>query len=340
MANQMKRNVKDSVFTTLFKIPKYSLDMYKTLHPEDTTVTEKDITIMTIENILVTGMFNDLGFLVKNNFLILVEAQSTFSVKLSIRLFLYLAETLKKYIEKMEIDLYSDSKAIGYEKKIVLPDGSIRREDPFYYLPTPELYVIYTGDNDVPDELDISDLYLPKPDGTKPLSLKVKILKSGDKNDYITQYIKFCKAANKMREKYPNDLNTAVQELVEYCINNNILSEFVKEHRDEVYDMMDVLFNQDYVTQVHENNLLWQGYNQGKEEAKEEIQRAKDETQRAKDETQRAKDETQRAKDEGREKMVKSIKIIMSVQNTSAEQVMDQLDIDEAEREIIRKMMD
>ena len=114
----------------------------------------------------------------------------------------------------------------------------------------------------------------------------------------------------------------AVQELVEYCINNNILSEFVKEHRDEVYDMMDVLFNQDYVTQVHENNLLWQGYNQGKEEAKEEIQRAKDETQK------------------GREQFVKSIKLIMSVQNISAEQVMDQLDIDEAEREIIRKMMD
>jgi len=142
----------------------------------------------------------------------------------------------------------------------------------------------------------------------------------------------------------------AVQELVEYCINNNILSEFVKEHRDEVYDMIDVLFNQDYVTQVHENNLLWQGYNQGKEEAKEEIQRAKDEIQRAKDETQRAKDETQRAKDEtqkakdetqkGREQFVKSIKLIMSVQNISAEQVMDQLDIDEAEREIIRKMMD
>ena len=121
--------------------------------------------------------------------------------------------------------------------------------------------------------------------------------------------------------------------------------------------MMDVLFNQDYVTQVHENNLLWQGYNQGKEEAKEEIQRAKDETQRAKDETQRAKDETQRAKDEtqkakdetqrakdetqkGREQFVKSIKLIMSVQNISVEQVMDQLDIDEAEREIIRKMMD
>ena len=92
-------------------------------------------------------------------FLILVEAQSTFSIKLSIRLFLYLAETLKKYIEKMEIDLYSDSKAIGYKKKIVLPDGSIRREEPFYYLPTPELYVIYTGKENVPDEIDFADLY-------------------------------------------------------------------------------------------------------------------------------------------------------------------------------------
>ena len=74
-----------------------------------------------------------------------------------------------------------------------------------------------------------------------------------------------------MREKYPSDLNTAVQELVEYCINNNILSEFVKEHRDEVYEMMDVLFNQEYVTQVHEDNLVWQGYNQAKEEDRAEL---------------------------------------------------------------------
>lgn len=271
MANQMKHNIKDSIFTTVFRIPEYTLDMYRSLHPEDTGVTEEDINIITIENILVTGMFNDLGFQVRNNFIILVEAQSTFSVKLSIRLFLYLAETLKKYIEKMAIDLYSDSNVMGYRKKTVLPDGSVRREDPLYKLPTPELYVIYTGEKEVPDELDISDLYEAKPDGTKPLSLKVKIIKSDEKNDSISQYIKFCRAANQMRNRYPNDLKKAVQELVEYCTENDILSAFVKEHRDEVYEMMDVLFNQEYVTQVHEDNLVWQGYNQAKEEDRAEL---------------------------------------------------------------------
>jgi len=55
MANQMKRSIKDSIFTTLFRIPEYSLDMYRSLHPEDTSVTEEDINIITIENILVTG---------------------------------------------------------------------------------------------------------------------------------------------------------------------------------------------------------------------------------------------------------------------------------------------
>lgn len=244
MAVQMKHNVKDSVFTTLFKIPEYSLDMYRSLHPEDTDVTEEDINIITIENILVTGMFNDLGFQIKNKVLILVEAQSTFSIKLSVRMFLYLAETIKKYIEKMDIDLYSDSNVIGYEERTELPNGKVLREKPFYRLPTPELYVIYTGDREVPEELDISDLYEPTPDGSKPLSLKVKIIKSSEKDDYISQYIRFCRAANEIKKQYPDNQKLAAQKLIDYCIENNILEKFVKEHKDEVYDMMDVLFNQ------------------------------------------------------------------------------------------------
>lgn len=45
---EMKRNVKDSVFTYLFSDPRYARELYLYLHPEDTSVTEADCKLVTI----------------------------------------------------------------------------------------------------------------------------------------------------------------------------------------------------------------------------------------------------------------------------------------------------
>ena len=66
-----------------------------------------------------------------------------------------------------------------------------------------------------------------------------------------------------MRKTYSHDLNLAVKKLTEYCLLNNILADFVKKHENEVYTMMDILFDQEYVTEIHEKNLVWEGYNNG-----------------------------------------------------------------------------
>ena len=268
MKKNMKHTVKDSVFTTLFGESKYTLDLYRSLHPEDTETTEKDIKIITTDNILVSGMFNDLSFLIGLKMMIFAEAQSTFSVKLAIRLFLYYAVSLKEYIDDMEIDLYSDSRVLGYRTKKIV-DGKVIKSDPVYNLPTPEFYVIYTGNDDVPDTIDFADLYLPSPDGTKKVTLSVKIIRSSSREgDFVSQYIRFCKAATEMRRKNRDDLNLAVKELTEYCLSNNILAEFIKEHENEVYTMMDTLFNQERVTEIHEKNLMWESYNNGVDDGK------------------------------------------------------------------------
>ena len=60
-----------------------------------------------------------------------------------------------------------------------------------------------------------------------------------------------------------DDLNLVVKELTEYCLSNNILADFIKEHENEVYTMMDTLFNQERVTEIHEKNLVWERYNNG-----------------------------------------------------------------------------
>lgn len=70
----MKRTIKGSVFTNLFQDKKYLIQLYKALHPEDKDVTEDKLTDVTIENVLMDNIYNDLGFIVGNRLMILVEA--------------------------------------------------------------------------------------------------------------------------------------------------------------------------------------------------------------------------------------------------------------------------
>ena len=57
----MKRTIKDSVFTNLFKDKKYLIQLYQALHPDDKQITEDDIKDITINNVLVDDIYNDLG---------------------------------------------------------------------------------------------------------------------------------------------------------------------------------------------------------------------------------------------------------------------------------------
>ena len=75
----VKRNIKDSVFTFLFSQPEYTRELYLALHPEETDINVDDCKIVTLENILSIGQYNDLGIQVNDRILLLVEAQSTFS---------------------------------------------------------------------------------------------------------------------------------------------------------------------------------------------------------------------------------------------------------------------
>ena len=77
-----KRTAKNSVFLDLFQNKSYLLKLYKTLHPEDTTATEDSLTDVTITNVLTGNLYNDLGFIVNNKLMILVEAQSTWTVNI------------------------------------------------------------------------------------------------------------------------------------------------------------------------------------------------------------------------------------------------------------------
>ena len=121
----VRSTAKDTVFTHLFSEPEYRLQLAQALHPEMKGLTPEDITLLTLTNMLLDKLYNDLGLLVGNKLLILVEAQATWSVNILIRLLLYLAEMYKRLVKEKKWDLYGTK---------ALP------------LPEPEFYVIYTGE--------------------------------------------------------------------------------------------------------------------------------------------------------------------------------------------------
>ncbi len=88
-----KRNIKDSFFTSLFSRPRYSRELYECLTGKKAD--GKEIAIVTCQNILCNGIYNDLGFVVGEDELFIVEAQSTTCPNIIYRINDYYLKTLK-----------------------------------------------------------------------------------------------------------------------------------------------------------------------------------------------------------------------------------------------------
>ena len=104
------RNAKDSVFCDLFEKPEYLIQLYRALHPEDKKTQESDLTIVTLSSVFLKEIYNDLGFMLGNRLIVLVEEQATFSYNIVVRLLIYLAETYRRYIDRNELDEYSTTR--------------------------------------------------------------------------------------------------------------------------------------------------------------------------------------------------------------------------------------
>lgn len=242
---KMKRNIKDSVFTLMFKQPEYALQLYQTLHPEDADATEEDCKVVTLENILTVGAYNDLGLQIRDKLLILTESQSTFSINVSLRMLMYLAESYKQYVEDHKLDLYG-TRPVS--------------------IPKPELYVVYTGPKqDVPDVLHLSDLY----GGKGGVDLEVTVCRGTGKGDIVDQYVRFCKITDEKRKQYGRN-QEAVAEILRQCEKENILTSFLASRQKEVADIMVTLFDQEKVWAIHEYNVAMEAEEKGRVEGKAE----------------------------------------------------------------------
>lgn len=226
---EMKRTFKDSVFTYLFSEPKYTRELYLYLHPEDQGVTEDECKLITTENILAVGEYNDLGLQVRDKLILLVEAQSTLSPNMPLRMLMYLVSAYKAYLTENDLSLYS-TKAIT--------------------VPRPELYMVYTGNTtNVPEIMRLSDLYEDSGDA----EITVKVLRGGD-DSILGQYVTFCKIADEQRALH-GLTREAIQETMRICQERGVLIPFLTARRKEVIDIMEMLFSQEEVWEMTKREL-------------------------------------------------------------------------------------
>ncbi len=219
-----KRTAKNSVFLDLFQNKSYLLKLYKTLHPEDNTVTEASLTDVTITNVLTDNLYNDLGFIVNNKLMILIEAQSTWTMNILVRVLLYLAQSYHEYFQRTSQDYYKSKKV---------------------KMPIPELYVIYTGNRGKkPDKILLSKEFFNGAD--IDIEVRAKVIYESDTDDIINQYIVFCKVFNEQTKRYGMK-QKAVTETIRICKDRNVLREYLAQREKEVVTIMMSLFDEEQV---------------------------------------------------------------------------------------------
>ncbi|MCM1246746.1 MAG: hypothetical protein NC293_13995, partial [Roseburia sp.] len=190
-------------------------------HPEDTEVTEDELSDITIHNIMTNEIYNDVGFMVGEKLLILTEAQSSWTENIAVRILIYLMVTYQDYIKKTKQNVYKS-------KKIKLP--------------CPEMYMVYTGSRkERPEYISLAEEFFGGQDAF--LDAKVKVLYGSDEGDIISQYVAFTKVYDEQR-KLHGRTRRAVTETIRICKDKNVLREYLSEREKEVENIMLAMYDE------------------------------------------------------------------------------------------------
>lgn len=230
--SRVNRQAKNSVFLNLFMRKEYQLQLYKELFPGDTTITEDDLELITLDNVLTIHPYNDLGLLARGKLIVLAEAQSTKSVNIIFRLADYYFDSAMSYLVMRNTDLYSSV-------KIDIPDV--------------EAFVIYTGRKKVDkDVLSLNqEFFGGNPD--KP-EFKAKIIHGEYKGGIIAEYMGFCRVWDEhvLKASTPEQKQEAVAVTIDVCIQKGYLAEYLQAHRAEVEKIMMTMLSPEYVKMASE----------------------------------------------------------------------------------------
>ncbi len=227
----INKKYKDRLFCLLFGNAEYKeniLSLYNALcHTEYKSI--EDIKIYTIDDVIYIQMKNDVSILL-DSFLHLWEQQSTFNPNMPIRGFMYFGKMYDRYITENEKSLYGRT---------------------LTKIPTPRYTVLYNGIEKQPDviKLRLSDAFMV-PDISGDFEWTATMINLNDgQNDELLDACRPLKEymilINEIRKNSEiMEFEQAVDYSVCYCIENNILKEFLQKHRSEVVDVCITEYNE------------------------------------------------------------------------------------------------
>lgn len=213
----------------IFGNRKAALELYNAINHSNYQNPEQ-LEITTIEGAIYRGVKNDLSFLI-DSVMNLYEAQSTRNPNMPLRGLIYFARVYQGYVEKRELDIYSGSRI---------------------KIPLPQYIVFYNGLQEEPDrrEYRLSDAFERKQDSyCLECVATVLNINTGHNRQLMEncsllwQYAFFVSKVRLYLERYPENLEGAVDMAVEECIEEDILADFLKKQRGEVKDVILTEYN-------------------------------------------------------------------------------------------------
>ncbi|MDR2965142.1 MAG: Rpn family recombination-promoting nuclease/putative transposase [Treponema sp.] len=252
---------KSSVFSLLFGNPDILRELYSAIEGVELPP-DIPIDINTLSNVLYKGKINDLSFLIDNRLIVLIEHQSTINENMPVRLLTYVSEVYKRILNRKDIFL---------EKLIKIP--------------VPEFIVLYNGNKPYDDykELKLSDAFkdiegLKIDKSTPPLELTAKVynINKGhnpqmlEKSKTLEDYSIF---VGKIKELKANNLtlDESIRSAVRYCLENDVLTNFLRAHEGEVVNMILEDLTMDEWMDLRYEEGLEQGIATGREEGEQKI---------------------------------------------------------------------
>ena len=220
-----KNNYRDSLFRKYFEHP----DKLAALHELLTGIptAEQNVEIKTLKSVLFNRLKNDISFKVGDRFIVLFEHQSTINPNMPARMLLYSAMLYRKMLSKESI----------YSKKLIP-------------LPAPEFYVLYNGKDPWKDN---SKLYLSSAfaENQHNLELVVTIrnIRYNKDNELLQKYkplhdYSFFVYDVEKRVASGDSLANAIRSATDYCINHNIMRDYLSANYEEVFEMMSLRWNE------------------------------------------------------------------------------------------------
>ena len=217
-----QKKYKDTTFRLLFSEPERAVELYNAISGENLPP-DTELTYTTLENALYIDRKNDLGFVINNRHLVLVECQSTVNMNIPLRCLGYVSRTLENLVD--ENNLYG-SKLIKF--------------------PAPEFYVFYVGSAtwDV-KHLKLSDAFLETP---RENSIEIVVNLVNLNYNVDTEILKrspsllgYSKLLCYIREELASnggDLKAAIDCAVKQCIDGGFIVDFLRNHSREVTGML------------------------------------------------------------------------------------------------------